>query len=400
MPRPPKPFFWEARGEWYVTIDGTRHRLGPDKKPAHDRFHDLMSERNKPAAVAAKVTVAELFDRVLAFTRTNRSEKTDAWYEMFLQGFVSFLVERHGKPAIERMRAADVTGDDLQAWLDSRTDWGPSTKRGAVTAVKRAFNYGVKHGLLDRSPVRAVEKPQGKTRDTLIGREQFDRIVATIADEHFRDLLTVVWLTGCRPQEAVRVEARFVHDGYWLFPKEESKGKKRNRVVFLTDEALAISRKWAERHPTGPIFRNTQKRPWTASAVNCRFTAIQIAFGRAAMAERGVQVDEREVKRLVPKLRPIRKTRNGETVDKSARELYREAFRRVESKTARSLAPRFCAYNVRHSYAHHGLTEGRLSPEVMATLLGHSSTDMIYATYGHLVENTEFMRDAAGRVRK
>jgi len=54
-----------------------------------------------------------------------------------------------------------------------------------------------------------------------------------VTDEPFRDILTIISLTGCRPFEAARVTAKDVRPGCWEFPKKESKGKKRGRVVFL-----------------------------------------------------------------------------------------------------------------------------------------------------------------------
>ena len=49
-----------------------------------------------------------------------------------------------------------------------------------------------------------------------------------VRDEEFRDLLIVCWETGCRPQEALRVEGRHVdlEGGCWAFPVDEAKGKK------------------------------------------------------------------------------------------------------------------------------------------------------------------------------
>jgi hypothetical protein len=43
MARRSKPWYREARGEWCVTIDKVHHRLGPDKKAAFERFHELMA---------------------------------------------------------------------------------------------------------------------------------------------------------------------------------------------------------------------------------------------------------------------------------------------------------------------------------------------------------------------
>lgn len=394
MPRPPKPYYWKARKEWYCTIDGVRHRLGPDKDAAETQFHELMASRRKSGN--GIITVAELFERVLTFTRNNRSKRTDEWYEMFFQTFIDWLKAKYGKPTVERMPAVEVSGDDLQAWIDTRKDWGPSTKRGAVTAIKRAFNYGVKHGLIERNPVRAVEKPDGRNREILITQHEFDEILSHIPDEQFRDVLTVVWLTGCRPQEVVRVEARHVHDGCWLFPKNESKGKKRPRIVFLSDEAMSLTKKWAERNPTGPIFRNTKGRPWTAMAFNNRFAGLQLAAAKAS----GLDVTEHDIQKELCRIKKRRNEQGENAPKRTEKALLQEAKRAAQLRLARKSSPKICMYAIRHSYAHHGLTEGDIEPEVMAALLGHSDTTMIYKVYGHLLDNKDFMRKAAAKVRK
>lgn len=42
MPRDPKPWYWQARDAWFVTINGRRFNLGSDRDAAHSRFHELM----------------------------------------------------------------------------------------------------------------------------------------------------------------------------------------------------------------------------------------------------------------------------------------------------------------------------------------------------------------------
>src|SRR5260221_461995 len=106
----------------------------------------------------------------------------------------------------------------------------------------------------------------------------FKGILAS-SDEAFSDLVLVVWYTGCRPQEVARVEARHIHNGFWKFPKAESKGKRRERIVYLIPKAEKIVKKWVARNPEGPIFRNVDGKPWRATAFNSRFNVIQIAAG-------------------------------------------------------------------------------------------------------------------------
>lgn len=95
-----------------------------------------------------------------------------------------------------------------------------------------------------------------------------------VKDEPFHDILTIIWLSGCRPFEAARVEARHVKKGCWEFPKREGKGK-RPRVAFLVPEAERITKKWAARNPRGPIFRNNRGKPWRAMAFNNRFCRLK-----------------------------------------------------------------------------------------------------------------------------
>jgi len=99
----------------------------------------------------------------------------------------------------------------------------------------------------------------------VISPEQFETILAAVRDQEFKDLLTVSWETGCRPQESLRVEARHVDrdNARWVFPASEAKGGRLPRVVYLTPEALAVTERLMVEHPAGPLFGNTDGLPWT-----------------------------------------------------------------------------------------------------------------------------------------
>jgi integrase len=92
-----------------------------------------------------------------------------------------------------------------------------------------------------------------------VSQAEFQAILDHTKDRQFRDLLTVTWETGCRPQESLRVEARHLDPAgeRWIFPPSESKGRKTPRVVYLTPKAAEICGRLATAHPTGPMFRNT-----------------------------------------------------------------------------------------------------------------------------------------------
>lgn len=55
---------------YFVTVRGARHNLGPDRKNAFRRFHELMATNDNPAppaatAPTASLTVAEVFEKFL-----------------------------------------------------------------------------------------------------------------------------------------------------------------------------------------------------------------------------------------------------------------------------------------------------------------------------------------------
>jgi integrase len=155
-----------------------------------------------------------------------------------------------------------------------------------------------------------------------------------VRDAEFRDLLAVCWETGCRPQEAVSVEARHADAdaGYWVFPVSESKGKQRKRIVYLTDAVLALTMRLAAARPRGPLFRNADGLPWTASALNCRFARLRLALGRRKLAELG---------NMPPKLKRLtRAQRNDPAVRRAHREAVAERRRQIAALAKRQV-PRY-----------------------------------------------------------
>lgn len=327
MARQPKPWWHSEKGCYFVTINGVRHRLSSVKKEAMDQFHKLMSD---PVSVPSG-SVWEVFEGMLDYTMANRAYRT---YEFYLERLQRF------KDEVPNMSVSKLTPEHVYDWLKGK-NWSDTYKRGCIVALCRAFNWAVNARKIAFSPLKGIEKPEASHRETLITQNEFDEVLTLVKDEAFRDILTIIWLTGCRPPEAARVESRHVKPGLWEFPKKESKGKKKSRVVFLVPQAEALTKKWMERFPDGPIFRNSRGQPWRAGAFSCRFYRLKEKVGR-----------------------------------------------------------KLNMYAIRHSYAHHALTKGGVDPVVVATLLGHSSTNMIYKVYGHLLKDTDFMRKEAAKVRQ
>lgn len=209
MARAPKPWFREDRQAYFVTIRGTRHNLGPDKKEADRRFHELMARGDDPPPQSPPIplptapgtlTVGAVFEKYLDWCQKHRSARTYEWSQKHIQTFCDHL------KIARTMPASDLRPFHVVEWVDSKETWGANQKRGAIVAVTRPFNWAAKLGYIAASPVRGVEKPTPTKRESRMTPEDFATLIGHVKDEPFRDLITFAYEVGCRPQEARLIE--------------------------------------------------------------------------------------------------------------------------------------------------------------------------------------------------
>ena len=338
MPHFPKPFFRPKRGRWFVQLDSKHVNLGPDKADAFRRYHEIMAARKQPLPATppsdAPLLIEEL-DAFLDWCLKHRARRTFESYEERIKSFLDSLADR-------RMPLRELRPFHLQHWVDSHPDWNPGMKRGRMQAVQRGLNWAVKQGRIDRSPVAYVEKPPPGKRENVIECAVYQRMLDLTATQEFRDLITVSWETGCRPQEIWRVEKRHldVRGKRWVFPAKESKGKKKIRIVYLTDLALEICQRLAAKHPAGPLFRNSDGLAWNRHATSCVFLRMKKHLGK-----------------------------------------------------------KYALVDFRHSFTTRSLKAG-VDPVTLSFLLGHADTSMLAKTYAHLGQETTHLREALDKTNQ
>lgn len=308
MARRPKPWYWKERKAWYVTINRIRHNLGTEKAQAYKAFHNLMT---KPETIV-RGSVAEVLEKFMDWTEKNRPKSYD-WYKKRLDRFY---------PLISNLFLSELRPLHIQEELDKH-DWSDAYKAGCVTALKRVFNWSLKQGYIDRNPLLGLTKPEAGRREQILTQEQFDTALSHVPNQNFKDIASFIWYTGCRPEEAVKIDPSMVQGDKIVIPRPEAKKKKKPRIIYLCPEAKEI----VERNiGNSPLFLNTQGRQWTAYAIAC-------------------------------------------------------TWGRIEKKTG----VRYCSYALRHSYATHKLQSGTDAVTV-ATLLGHQDTSMLAKVYANLEE--------------
>lgn len=383
----PKPFFRKTRHLWYVQLDGTQHNLGPDKDAAFAAYHELMRKPREKRVVRSE-SVAALIDSFLDYTQKHRAPDTYEWYQSRLQRFVRWYPD---------LLVSELKPFHVQQWIDSHPTLASGSKRNLCRSIMRAMTWAEKQGYIDKSPLAHFEKPVGGKRERVISDDEWRGILSLIPDEDFRDLLLVSWDTGCRPQESLIVEGRHVdlQNSRWVFSVSESKTDL-PRFIYLTEQALDITKRRMKRFPTGPLFRNSSGKPWTTDAVNCAFVRIQIRIGIRVMRQRGLKIEEADIERFTKTLKPTRKTK-GVDILKAKSELREEARTKLRYREATKHAPKFCLYTIRHTWMNRMLTSG-VDALTVAILAGHSDPSTLAKCYQHLSQNPRYLLEQAKRV--
>lgn len=375
MARQPKPWYRKDRGAWFVTLNGTRHNLGPNKKKAFDRFYTLMREP-KAAAVASEAFVA-VADAFLDWVSANRSPETFTWYQYRIERFCQRYPD---------LLAAEIKPYHVQQWVDSYPDLSQTSRRNYIRSVKRCMNWAKQQGYVTNDPIVEMEVPGAESREVCITKVEFDEFSSYIRDDTFLELCRVTFETGCRPQEILRVEARHfdAKNARWILPPQEAKGKKKPRIVYLTPYALEVTVRLVEKFPTGKLFRNTKGRAWTTDAVNCGFVRLQIRMGKEAITRKGLDLNKLMTEELARSTMPT----------KSIKDLSVSKRTKLRYGICAAYATKYSLYALRHSWATRALQSG-LDALTVAVLMGHNDPSTLSRVYQHLAHNPEHMSKQA-----
>jgi integrase len=345
----PKPWFRASKNAWYVEHHFKQVRLGdhpadapPAKKtksgwnatqPILDAFYKLMAADPANLPKPQVIATALICDLFLDHSEKHHTPDTFANYKHFLQSFC----RRYGT-----LPAAELKPFHVTKWLDDHPTW-KGGRRHAVIAVRRAFSWADQQGILVPNPLRSLQAGRANRRTRVLTPVELSEILAAIKDRQFREFMQALLETGCRPSEVARVTAANVDIalGVWGFEQHKTAQKTHNpRIVYLTPAMVELSRKLVALYPEGPLFRGPRgKAAFTRQNIRCRF---------------------RRLRKKLPHLK------------------------------------HFVCYSMRHTYATAALVKGVGIAQV-AELLGHSSTEMVSRTYGHLADQIAHMRAAAAK---
>lgn len=339
MPGPSsKPFYRKQRDAWFIRLEGGKTlSLGVhganNIRQATKAWLALLCSHSHPTPTPLpcpqpSARACSVEEAVKAFFEDAAARIKPAslkFYRRFLNPFAAAHADR---------LITSITAREAHAFA-SRPTWSSSTRHGALTSIRTLFRWA-------KLPLEGLRIPpkQSKGMDAVIEQADAERLIL-LARGDMGPLLRFLWLTGCRPSEALNLRAETVNLAASLVTltdhKTASRGKP--RFVYLTSEAKKLIEVQIRKHGTGLLFRTTLSKRITLNNAN-----------------------------------------------------------NILWRLNRRLGTKATLYGFRHSFATDGLANG-LPETHVAELLGHASTKMVATHYGHLGAKVRQMLASAEAVR-
>lgn len=331
-----KPWWNTRKGAWYVWHEGKQTRLAVERDEADLEWHRLAAHKPAPIQNHPDPLIAVLVDKWLAHAKRHVRQETWENYQRYALAFCAYA---------GGLNVSELGARHVEQWIETQPQWGQASRRAAITVAKMALQWAADEGLIGRNPLRKLRRPASTRRGVLIGDVDHRRMLAA-TDRHFRKVLIALRHSGCRPGEIAAVTPWHydAENGLWRFERHKSSDKtSRPRIVPLTgclDTLTRILTHYAPKdRPPGPLFLNRVKQPWTRNAIRLRMRGLRRKLG---------------------------------------------------------LPEGTVAYSYRHAFVTDGLANG-VDALTMATIVGHTSTDMILRHYSHLAQRAGYLRAQAAR---
>ena len=340
-------WFRTSKNAWYATVKGRAIALGikgsENRAEAMRAWHLLMAgmplpdtRAEKPdAKPVPKGTGDDLTAMVEAFLADKQEKVTGHTLEVYRLYLTQFA---------QTFRTMPITARAVERWAN-RPSWCSTTQNDVMGMVTTLCRWAVETGKMERNPVEGIRRPHqaSRGREAVMTEDAHHRLVAVVKGD-WQEFLELLWETGARPGEITGLTAEDVApalDAKILVLGKHKTMKKtgKERLIILTDKAVGILRQMVAKHPSGLLFPNKQGKRFTPNALAGRMRTLCRRAGVKAIA-----------------------------------------------------------YGYRHTFATDALASG-VSDSVVASLLGHSNTNMVHRHYSHLSERTGILREAMGKIR-
>jgi integrase len=199
------------------------------------------------------------------------------------------VIDRHIRPALGRMKVAEVTWADLDTLHRKITKAGHATQANRVVAVaSRMFALAIRWKMRSDNPAKGIERNVEHKRKRYATPTELKRLTDALdaqEDQQAADIFRLCLFTGCRVGEAMsaRWDDIDLPAGKWTKPGSTTK-QKTDHVVPLSAPAkqlLAVLRKrtnseWVFPADSAPGHRVTVQKSWLALCKAAKIVGLRI----------------------------------------------------------------------------------------------------------------------------
>lgn len=323
MGRPNAPWYRTAKDGWYVTLGGRTHSLNVkgagNKSAAETAFEKLKAQQppatqsdagdlRSPSLPLDRSAVAALLESVFtsalnAVRQWNGVSSSPTTDISLADLFAQFLTDAHRrlKPktvsryqsdtdafqtACGPLPARSLTHKHIRSWLNTLKG-SSTTKAIALRSLSAALGWAVREDIIPANPATKVPKPKSRSRsaEVMISPADHQKLLA-VASDRFKEVLTVLQATGCRPGEIAQFTAHNFHPDQKAVVISEHKTDKsgRQRVVYLPDGVVELLKRKVAAHPTGPIFRTQRGNAWSGRSITGAMLKLKRKAGVTSIA--------------------------------------------------------------------------------------------------------------------
>jgi site-specific recombinase XerD len=229
----------EARQRSKTFDDPNKARQLQEFLDANGQTYELALDA-MDAALGEGITIAEAGRRWIE-NNTGIQDHTREEYERNLR--------LHIKPTLGARRAADLTKDDIRAWVRHLQAQGsqPSTIRLYHATLHGIMTWAIEQKIRDDNPCKGIKLPRvdkSRIRGKKIEHDDYLSIVLPEVPEKYRPVVEVIAGTGCRVSEALALDVGDFHPGdrkkgrpgRLIFTKTWKRSK--NVGILKTDDSL------------------------------------------------------------------------------------------------------------------------------------------------------------------
>jgi integrase len=262
-------------------------RLKRDIDGGGDPLADIEAERGAP-------TVADLIERFLAEHVSRKRPHTQYDYRN--------VIERHIRPAMARLKVAEVAWEDVDALHRKITKAGHRTQANRVVAVaSKMFSLAIRWKMRADNPARGIERNAEHKRTRYLTAIELTRLTDALEahpDRQAVDIIRLCLLTGCRSgSEAMKARWDDIQlaAGIWNKPGSTTK-QKTTHIVPLNTAAKQLLARLRQNTSSPWVFpadseaghRVTVQKSWLAVCAAARISGLRIHDLRHSFASLAV----------------------------------------------------------------------------------------------------------------